>query len=111
MKEEFISISKVFEFLFKNFDKLKKLDNKIINLKKREDDYGDEYYSVRTIEFLIKIDNIKYRVGHENIIEDSDDWGQAEWSESWYCSITTKDSDKPIEPKIIMNKLRNILTN
>lgn len=109
MKEEFISIGTVFGFLFKNLDKLIKLDNKIIYIKKKEDAYGDRYYSVSTIEFLIKIDNVKYRVGHENIIEDADDWGQAEWSESWFCKV--KSTNQSIEPKILMNKLKNILTN
>lgn len=52
--------------------------NKLYPVKKRNIEYGDEYYSEYGVDYIIKIDGFNYSIGYCNVTEDGEDWAQAE---------------------------------
>jgi hypothetical protein len=64
---------------------------------------GDRYHSEsgESISFIIADKN--YRVGYSYIIEDDDDWGQAESYQVTWCYY----DDKRIDPGILLDIVNN----
>lgn len=52
--------------------------DKSYHIEKVDTNYGDEYYTENGVEYLFEIDGFEYGVGYNNVIEDADDWAQAE---------------------------------
>jgi len=65
--------------------------------------WGDRYYSENgeSINFIIADKN--YRVGYSYIIEDADDWGQAESHQVTWCDC----DGKRIEPSVLLDIVNN----
>jgi hypothetical protein len=65
--------------------------------------YGDRYYSESGNELVFTIAGNEYRVGYSNIIEDADDWGQAESHQiEW-----SRCNDKHISPEKVIEIINN----
>lgn len=61
-------------------------------IEKVDTNYGDRYYSESGVEYLFEIDGFKYGVGYNHIVEDADDWGQAEsHNNEWIHKYTNGD--------------------
>jgi hypothetical protein len=82
-----MNTSKLFEYISKNKEELKKLG---ITINKHDTGYGDEYYREDGISYVFKLLGKSYEVGYVYITEDADDWAQAE---CYNCDICREDEN------------------
>jgi hypothetical protein len=64
----------------------------IIDVEYKKIEYGDPYYYENGEEFILTIKNDIINVGYSYIVEDSDDWAQAESYQVHWCKINEKDA-------------------
>jgi hypothetical protein len=85
------------------FGYIGKLKDHDIQFKLREISEGDSYSSEQGAEYLFQILGNKYSVGYVYIIEDQDDWAQAESHESNWCYC----NDEHINPDKVYKLIEN----
>ena len=90
---------KLWGYINRNLNKIKSLG---IEITKVEDNWGDEYHSEDSSEFIFRIFSDEYRIGYCYTTED-DDWVQAECYESKWC----RKNDKHIKPEEVFNLIEN----
>jgi hypothetical protein len=95
-----ITVDKLYGFIYKNLESLKK-DG--IKIKKIEISDGDRYNNTNGAYFIIEFFKDKYNIGYSYETEDCDDWGQAECYEQKWCMK----NDKHIKPKLLHELLLN----
>lgn len=91
---------KLWGYLNKNLNKIKNLG---IEITKEEDNWGDEYHSENSSEFIFRLFSDEYKVGYCYVTEDTDDWAQAECYESNWCLK----NGKYINPKDVCDLIEN----
>ena len=91
---------KLWGYINRNLNKIKSLG---IEITKVEDNWGDEYHSEDSSEFIFRIFSDEYRIGYCYTTEDDDDWAQAECYESKWC----RKNDKHIKPEEVFNLIEN----
>ena len=87
----------------KLFGYIRGLKNHPIQFKLREISEGDQYNYEQGAEYNFEILGNKYSVGGSYIIEDADDWAQAESYEVTWCRCNDKDIDADEVHKLIEN--------
>jgi len=80
-----MNTSKLFEYIKKNREELKKLG---ITINTQDTSYGDEYHREDGESLMFKLLDKSYEVGYVYITEDDDDWAQAE---CYSCDICRED--------------------
>ncbi len=85
------------------FSHLKKLSKSNSKFELENIEWGDRYYneSGESINFIIA--DKKYQVGYSYIIEDADDWAQAESHQVHWC----KCDDRNIKPDDLLEIVNN----
>ena len=61
-----------------------------VEFEKHVTDYGDEYYSEHGTEYDLKILDKHYNFGYTRVVEDRENWGQAESHESKWIKCEGK---------------------
>ena len=87
----------------KLFGYIRGLKNHTIQFKLREISEGDQYNNEQGAEYNFEILGNKYNVGYVYIIEDQDDWAQAESHESNWCYC----NDKHVNADEVYNLIEN----
>lgn len=91
---------KLWGYINRNLNKIKSLG---IEITKVEDNWGDEYHSESSSEFIFRIFGDEYKIGYSYVTEDGDDWAQAETYHSDWCVK----NGKWINPVDIFNLIEN----
>ena len=91
---------KLWGYINRNLNKIKSLG---IEITKVEDNWGDEYHSEDSSEFIFRIFGDEYKVGYCYTTEDADDWAQAECYENNWCVK----NGKWIKPEEVFNLIEN----
>lgn len=95
-----MTIDKLWGYINKNLNKIKDLG---IEITKQEDNWGDDYHSEDTSEFIFRIFEHEYKVGYAYITEDDDDWAQAETYHNDWCLK----NGQWINPEEVFNLIEN----
>lgn len=108
-KRKNTNVRMVLNFIREHKDDFDKLPNTIIQIEKRDINYGDEYDSENGYEYLIFFaDKSVYLVGEIQIIEDRDDYAQADSWEQTYC-IDYYNELKSVTCLEVLEKLESVL--
>lgn len=102
-----INIDYIYSWFYNNMKELEKLPVDIIQIEKREISCGDQWSNSNGEEYLFFLsDKSAYLVGYENIIEDQEDWAQAESYQSEH--LIDYYTSENVDCEIVMNKLLKI---
>lgn len=106
-----MNINKLFEYISKNKEELKKLG---ITINTHDTSYGDEYYREDGKSYVFKLLGKSYEVGYVYITEDGDDWAQAECYNCDICREDNKNCEAVKVYEILINyksEVRNNILN
>jgi hypothetical protein len=106
-----MNTSKLFEYIKKNKEELKKLG---ITINTHDTSYGDDYYREEGESLMFKLLGKSYEVGYVYITEDDDDWAQAECYSCDICREDEKNCDPVKVYEILINyksEIRNNILN
>ncbi len=86
-KQRFVNTEMVLAYLHKNMSHFEKFPETILQIERREIEFGDEWSGESGYEYLIFFsDKSGYLVGRTMVHEDAEDWAQAERWEQFHCS-------------------------
>ena len=108
--KRFVSVKSVLDYIYDNLNKLHESER--IAIVREDEEEGDDYNHVTSVFYrILFFDGFEYCVGHSIIVEDDEDWAQADSWEQYHCSVSigSEKIQKRIEALEIMLKLENIL--
>ena len=91
--------------LFGKINQLYRQGNSKIKFKLHDEQFGDEYHSEESVIYKFKIGDNFYEVGYCKVVEDDDDWAQAE---SYNYDIFRK-NDQHVHESEILSDVDNYL--
>lgn len=86
-QKRFANVKMILDLIREHKDKIENLPETVIQLEKRDIEWGDEWDSETGYEYLIFFaDKSAYLVGETKVIEDREDYSQADSWEQSHCT-------------------------